>query len=75
MAEETKPSKEYKGNCHCGKVRFTATVSPLLDDGHEVLSCNCSICARNGYLWVYLPEETNVVWHQGRDDLTVRLLF
>ena len=37
-------SKDYRGSCHCGAVRFSYT-------GEEVtkgLRCNCSICSRKG---------------------------
>ncbi|KAI9795081.1 MAG: hypothetical protein M1816_000103 [Peltula sp. TS41687] len=68
-------SKTYRGSCHCGLARFTATLSPPLESSssdeapHEVMSCNCSICARNGYLFVY-PKVEDVVFEQGQDSLT-----
>ena len=34
------------GGCHCGAVRFAADVPPDV----ELLDCNCSICAKAGYL-------------------------
>ncbi|KAL1628167.1 hypothetical protein SLS56_005987 [Neofusicoccum ribis] len=57
MADASAPSQTYEASCHCGAIRFAATVSPPLDSGHEVTSCNCSICARNGSLWVYLADD------------------
>jgi hypothetical protein len=45
-------SKSYTGSCHCGKVRFEATT-----DLAKVMSCNCSICSRVGYLLTFVPEE------------------
>ncbi len=36
----------HTGACHCGGVRFAALAPVEI----EVLSCNCSICARTGYL-------------------------
>ena len=33
--------KTYHANCHCGTIRYTAAVSPSLDAGHEVVTCNC----------------------------------
>lgn len=34
------------GGCHCGAVRFTVT----FDDPPALLDCNCSICAKTGFL-------------------------
>ncbi|KAL2866933.1 GFA family protein [Aspergillus lucknowensis] len=42
----------YKGSCHCGAVKFTFTLEPPIEE-QEVVSCNCSMCLRNGYLLVY----------------------
>lgn len=39
------------GGCHCGAVRFEA----LLDDVIEVEDCNCSICAKTGFLHAIVP--------------------
>ncbi|KIW34081.1 uncharacterized protein PV07_00881 [Cladophialophora immunda] len=61
-------SKSYEGSCHCGRVRFTMKLSPPVEDG-PVTSCNCSICAINGYLMVY-PLESNITWLSGFDELT-----
>lgn len=48
MSEE----KTYTGGCHCGKVRYT--VKATLD---SVISCNCSICSKKGYLLTFVPAE------------------
>ncbi len=41
------------GGCHCGAVRFAAELaSPLV-----VQDCNCSICAKTGYLHAIVPED------------------
>lgn len=34
------------GGCHCGAVRFDIRISPPA----ALLDCNCSICARTGFL-------------------------
>jgi hypothetical protein len=47
MAETTK----YQGSCHCGNVRFQVET-----DLSSVISCNCSICSRAGYLLTFVPE-------------------
>jgi hypothetical protein len=40
----------YEGGCHCGAVRFRVLV-----EGHEALDCNCSICAKKGFLHHIVP--------------------
>lgn len=40
------------GGCHCGAVRFRV----LLPDSVEVEDCNCSICAKTGFLHAIVPE-------------------
>jgi len=40
--------RTYRGGCHCGRVRFE--VRGTLE---RVSECNCSICAKKGYLhWI-----------------------
>lgn len=34
--------KQYKGNCHCGKYKFSLKIPEL----KKVRTCNCSICSR-----------------------------
>ena len=43
---------EYPGSCHCGAVKFTVEA---LEDV-EVEDCNCSICAKSGYLHLIVPK-------------------
>ncbi len=45
-------AKRYTGSCHCGKVRFEVTT-----DLASVMSCNCSICSRAGYLLTFVPDD------------------
>ena len=40
------------GGCHCGAVRFEAR----LPDRVRADACNCSICAKTGFLHVITPE-------------------
>ena len=42
----------YEGGCHCGRVRFCVTATL---DG--VTECNCSICAKKGFLHLIVPRE------------------
>jgi hypothetical protein len=44
--------KAYTGGCHCGQVRYDATV-----DLSRVMSCNCSICSKRGALWTFVAPE------------------
>ncbi|KAF2180638.1 hypothetical protein K469DRAFT_276708 [Zopfia rhizophila CBS 207.26] len=54
----SRPSRKYQASCHCQLVRYTVTLSPPLDDLDSwVVECNCSICARNGYLNVYVQTD------------------
>ena len=45
-------TKKYTGSCHCGNVRFEVTTAL-----ENVISCNCSICSRTGYLLNFVPVE------------------
>ncbi len=45
-------SKTHSGSCHCGKVRYEVTT-----DLSQVLSCNCSLCSRAGYLLTFVNED------------------
>ena len=38
---------KFTGGCHCGAVRFAVEAAPPL---LVLLDCNCSICAKTGYL-------------------------
>ena len=40
------------GGCHCGRVRFRVTA-----DLSRVTECNCSICAKKGFLHLIVPPE------------------
>jgi hypothetical protein len=50
-------ASRYRISCHCGHVRLE--ISAELD---EVVECNCSICARSGFLhWYVAPEQVKLV--------------
>jgi len=42
----------HKGGCHCGRVRFEVDAPAHL----ELTDCNCSICAKSGYLHLIVPK-------------------
>jgi hypothetical protein len=41
---------KHRGACHCGKVAYEVEA-----DMKQVVSCNCSICAKRGFLWTFVP--------------------
>lgn len=43
---------KYPGSCHCGAIRFEVNAPEKL----ECLECNCSICAKVGYLHLVVPK-------------------
>lgn len=51
MAEPTPTLalKTYKGNCHCGAFKFSIKIPELT----SVTECNCSVCFKKGYKWVF----------------------
>ncbi|KAI1504498.1 glutathione-dependent formaldehyde-activating enzyme [Biscogniauxia marginata] len=52
--------KIYTGSCHCGAVTLALKSKPI-DSTYEgkVVECDCSICNRNAYCWVY-PKKSQV---------------
>lgn len=75
-SEPSKPSlpafdpdncQTYTASCHCDTVQYTVLLSPPLPQW-KVVSCNCSICSRNGYLLVY-PERSKVHIKSGEEAL------
>jgi hypothetical protein len=42
----------HRGGCHCGRVRFEVEAP----DEIEALDCNCSICAKTGFLHLIVPR-------------------
>ncbi|KAI2472676.1 Mss4-like protein [Annulohypoxylon bovei var. microspora] len=53
-------SKVYTGGCHCGAITV-ALKSKLIDNTYDesLYECDCSICTRNAYLWIY-PSKSQV---------------
>ncbi|MBT4518992.1 MAG: GFA family protein [Halieaceae bacterium] len=42
----------YEGSCHCGAVTFQVEAEHSV----ELERCNCSICAKSGYLHLIVPK-------------------
>ena len=45
-------SQQYSGGCHCGAVRFEVTT-----DLDSTISCNCSRCAKLGWILAFAPAQ------------------
>jgi hypothetical protein len=46
------PEQTYEGGCHCGRVRFRVRTRAT-----EVLDCNCSMCAKKGFLHLIVTND------------------
>jgi hypothetical protein len=53
MAKKKKATAWRKGGCHCGAVAFEARAP----DEIELVDCNCSICAKTGYLHLIVAKK------------------
>jgi len=42
----------YQGSCHCGAIRFEIEWTERVECG----ACDCSICAKSGYLHLIVPK-------------------
>ncbi|MEX2151105.1 MAG: GFA family protein, partial [Steroidobacteraceae bacterium] len=43
----------HSGGCHCGRIRIEVLAPAAL----ELLDCNCSLCARSGYLHLIVQQD------------------
>lgn len=74
---EVENGQTYHGSCHCGAVTLAVKLKKPLEaydisnDEERIVECNCSICARGGYVWVYPPREASVI--EGREHLSYRV--
>lgn len=55
--------KTYKGACHCGAIKFSVAIPEI----KSVTECNCSICSKKGYAWVF-PPAGGLVFEQGKGE-------
>ena len=56
-----------QGQCHCGAVKFTVTLSEGLS---SVRRCDCSLCARRGAVAVSAARD-NIRYTAGQNNLTL----
>ena len=56
--------KSYEGGCHCGRVRFRVN-----GDLTKVSDCNCSMCAKKGFIHLIVPL-ANFELLSGADNIT-----
>jgi hypothetical protein len=53
VAREKASLITHSGGCHCGRVRFEVEAPAEI----SVDECNCSMCARSGYLHLIVPAK------------------
>ena len=56
----------YQGGCHCGAVSFEVEAPEVI----ECSDCNCSICAKAGFLHLIVPKSRFRLL-QGEDNLSL----
>ncbi len=56
--------KTYTGGCHCKKVQYEVEL-----ELENVISCNCSICSKRGWLLAFAPKAAFKLI-AGEDELT-----
>jgi len=54
----------FTGGCHCGNVRFKVLIEEF-----AALECNCSVCAKKGFINLITPAE-NFVLLKGEEHLS-----
>ncbi|PSR80658.1 glutathione-dependent formaldehyde-activating enzyme [Coniella lustricola] len=60
--------KIYRGSCHCAKFVYEVNL-PEIKSYDE---CNCSICFKKGYAWVFPKDDSHLRFVKGaKEDLTV----
>jgi hypothetical protein len=56
--------KNYHGSCHCGAFAFNVDL-----ELQGLITCNCSMCQRSGYVMAFVPPEQLHV-ERGEETLT-----
>jgi hypothetical protein len=60
----TREAHTFTGGCHCGRVRFRVRAERL-----EALDCNCSMCAKKGFVHLIVTKDAFELL-SGAGDLT-----
>ncbi len=55
--------KTHHGSCHCGAITYTVNANI-----EKAIECNCSHCARKGFILSFIPGEYVTV--EGTENLT-----
>lgn len=66
MAKPEQAPKTYRGNCHCGAFVYEVELPEI----KSVNECNCSICYKKGYLWLFPPADAFKIVKGDEDALT-----
>lgn len=75
MSDNKAPTQTYKASCHCGAFEYSVKTTSLDHESTDVVRCNCSICIRNGYLLIYVPND-DITFSSGRvEDFKVNCPF
>jgi len=56
----------YAGNCHCGAVKYKATIASI--HSGSVIQCNCSHCSSKGLLLIHCLR-SSIEFTQGYEGL------
>ncbi|GJN72613.1 glutathione-dependent formaldehyde-activating gfa [Purpureocillium lilacinum] len=62
--------RTYRGNCHCKAFVYEVELPEI----KSAFECNCSICHKKGYLWVF-PGDGRFEIVKGTDDTLARYTF
>jgi hypothetical protein len=60
MSDPSPELKTYHGNCHCGAFKYSVQLPELT----SVTECNCTICFRKSYKWVF-PDAGQLTIEKG----------
>lgn len=61
---QTSVTETVQGGCHCGAVRFSLRVASSV----TLLACNCSMCAKTGFLHLIVAH-ADLHLHSGGENL------
>lgn len=73
LTAEVENGVVYHGACHCGAVKVAVKTKGPLDKTYKerVVDCNCSVCQRGGYVWIYPSSSEQLSFApQSRANLT-----